>query len=91
MKNQVIDLHNFFQKLNINDDVKKEHIFVAGYSDGQVYLHSPSSDLASSWRYDTSPIYLRFDIHCISYLQLAIFTYTQKMLVKPLRSNQTTS
>ena len=67
-----------FQKLNTNDDVKKEHIFVAGYSDGQVYLHSPSSDLASSWRYDTSPIYLRFDIHCRSNL-LSLLTFKLRL------------
>jgi len=46
-----------FGKLRVGDEHKKEHVFVAGYSDGQVYMHSPSSDLASSWRYDTQSIY----------------------------------
>lgn len=46
-----------FGKLRVDDEHKKEHVFVAGYSDGQVYMHAPSSDLASSWRYDTQPIY----------------------------------
>jgi len=46
-------------RLGENDSNLKEHIFVSGDDDGQLYIQTPLSD--SSWRYETTSIYMTDD------------------------------
>jgi len=46
-------------RLGENDSNLKEHIFVSGDDDGQLYVQTPLSD--TSWRYETTSIYMTDD------------------------------
>ena len=48
-----------FQKLGKNDSSRREHIFVSGDDDGQLYVQNSLSD--ATWRYDTTSIYMTDD------------------------------